>query len=97
MRKSLLLAGGLLLLVGCSQGLPRAGDTVMPRLVRSLSLMAGEKSELWVELTAKADSGPSRRLGFSASPHEDPVATLAFYNAQGGLVGEEEVHLSLRC
>lgn len=97
MRKFMLLAGGLILLVGCSQGFPRAGDTVMPRLVRSLSLMAGEKSELWVELIAKADSSPSRRLGFSASPHEDPIATLAFYNAQGGLVGEEEVRLSVRC
>ena len=97
MRKFMLLVGGLILLVGCSQGFPRAGDTVMPRLVTSPSLAAGQKIELWVELIAKADSSPSRRLAFSASPNEDPIATLAFYNAQGGLVGKEEVRLSQRC
>ena len=97
MRKFMLLVGGLILLVGCSQGFPRAGDTVMPQLVKSPSLAAGQKSELWVELIAQADSSPSRRLAFSASPNEDPIATLTFYNAQGSLVGKEEVRLSQRC
>ena len=97
MRKFMVLVGGLILLVGCSHGFPRAGDTVMPRLVTLPSLAAGQKSELWGELIAKADSSSGRRLAFSASPNEDPIATLTFYNAQGSLVGKEEVRLSQRC
>ena len=97
MRKYWVWPGVFLLLVGCSQGLPGPGDTVAPRLTQPINWTAGEMGELWVDLAATNASGNSRRLSFAASPVENPIATVAFFDGQGSLVGEEEVELSQRC
>ena len=97
MRKYGTWVGIVLLLTGCSQGLPRPGDAVAPRLTQPVNWTAGEKGELWVDLAATDASGIARRLSFAASPVENPIVTVTFYDGQGGLVGEEEVELSQRC
>ena len=100
MRNLMFVTGSVVVVCGCflsSSQLPRAGDTVAPRLARPLTLKAGKVSEIWVDLTATNASGTSRRLGFSASPTDDPVATLTFFDAEGKTLGEEEVRLSERC
>ena len=57
---------GLLLLSGVNRsGLPRAGDTVSPRLVQETQWEPGGEGQLWVELAATDQSGDSRRLSFS--------------------------------
>ena len=100
MRNRMLLTGSVVLLSGCMANfsqLPQAGDTVAPRLARPLTLKAGDVSEIWVDLAATNASGAMRRLGFAASPNHVPVATLTFFDAQGEMLGEQEVALSERC
>ena len=98
MRRIILSLAVLLVIAGCSnQGLPRSGDTVAPNLVRPLVFKEGKAAELWVELAATTESGASRRLSFSASPSEDPIATVAFFDADGEQIGVEEIALSQRC
>ena len=98
MKKRVILCGMLLLLAGCSsQVFPRPGDTVSPRLAQPVKWTAGKMGELWVDLAATSESGSTRRLGFSASPTENPIASVAFFDAGGALIGEEKVELSQRC
>ena len=99
MTRVVLLSLGLLILVGCFSGnrLPGPGDTVAPRIVQPINWLAGEMGEIYVDLSAKNEGGNVRQLGFAASPVENPVASVVFYDATGAVVAEEDVELSQRC
>ena len=78
-------------------GLPQAGDTVIPRLVREVDWEPGQDGELWVELAATNEAGRTRRLSFAASPTRNPIAHVRFYDANGEAVESCEVEISQRC
>ena len=89
---------GTLLLAGCGQGdMPLPGDVVAPRLTEAVAWNAGGETNLFVELAATNDAGESRRLGFAASPVNNPVASVVFYDEAGGQICSEKVELSQRC
>ena len=98
MRRLLCVTAVLATLVGCNtNGLPGPGDIVSPNLVRPVNWTAGKSGEVWAELSAKSKSGVERRLSFAASPVNNPIASVVFYNAEGDTIGGDEVELSQRC
>ena len=93
-----LSAAMLISVAGCGHsGFPQPGDVVFPNIVRNIHWTAGKSGEVWAELSAKDESGQSRRLSFAASPVKNPVATVVFYDADGATVGHDEVELTERC
>ena len=80
-----------------SSGLPQPGDKVSPRLVQEIEWTPGQQGPLWVELAATSESGKTRRLGFQASPKENPIALVRFYDSANDLIRPLEVELSQRC
>jgi len=88
----------LLGLAGCSSGLdvPRAGDTITPRLDRPINWAAGKPANLYVRLEAQGE-GPARKLDFAGlSAAVDPMATITFLEGESP-IGTSEVKLSHRC
>jgi hypothetical protein len=100
MRRWGLWAAAVVLAAGCNMGnqggLPQPGDEVRPSITQPIDWKAGEKGSLWVDLKATNASG-SRRLGFNASPKNNPVATIQFYDAEGNPMTTQEVELAERC
>ncbi len=92
------LAAMLILVAGCGySGLPQSGDVVSPAIVQGINWTAGKHGEIWAELSARDALGNSRRLGFAASPVNNPVANVVFYGADGKSVGQDQVELTERC
>ena len=93
-----LVIGGLILSSWFgNSGLPRAGDTVSPRLVQEIHWEAGQEGELWVDLAATSPAGKSRRLSFAASPSHNPIAHVSFYDDGGEPIAPSIAELSQRC
>ena len=97
-RWSIMAVAVILATAGCSDpSLPRPGDTVSPLIVGMSNWNAGERAALQVALVATNWTGKSRELSFFASPENNPVAQIQFYDGGNQVVESLDVELSERC
>lgn len=94
------VALALLTLAGCGQSasLPKAGETLQPKLSQPLRLVAGKGAQIYVRLQAISSQGDARELtGFDAYQGHHPQADLVFFDAEGEEIQRCSVALETRC
>jgi hypothetical protein len=70
---------------------------VQPGLTQKIDWKAGERGSLWVDLRATNSAGQARRLGFNASPVQNPVASIQFFDQANQPLDQLVIELTERC
>ena len=83
---------------GCIDSpVPQAGDTVSPTLFEEANWQPGTDTQVTVRMEATDTSGQTRSLGFFTASSKNPVAEIAFFDADGDSIALNETMLSHRC